>query len=264
MLLVTICYFPVESSQTSSLAFSPLFISSIGTYISHLDQSVRRCGMLVAEIVAQRTGKTLQFGDWDGDEYNKSWARQLRRLTTARDVDARELDIEIDGEWPDTRNTSGTEIAEDIVTEGGKQHVDISHGTKSKPIITRVRADYDSDDSLTGYASPSSRSASPTPSELEEIERDPTLGVGQKKVSPPVYLAQLGELVRSTSGVKSNEADREADKIEMALDYGEGLIRRKRSYGAELGMSFICKNRPWTYSCFIEQMRMQSISLMAS
>ena len=240
MLLVTICYFPAESKQTSSLAFSPPFISSIGSYISHLDQSVRRCGMLVAEIVAQRTGKTLQFDDWDGDDYNKSWARQLRQLITTRDVDAQELDIEMDGERPDTRDTSasGIEIAEDIVTEGAKQQVKITQGMKSMPVITRAVTDYDSDDSLTGYASPSSRSLSPTQSELEEIERDPTLGVGKKKVPPPVYLVQLAELVRSTSGTKSNEPDQEADKIEMALDCGEDLVRRKRSYGAELGMLF--------------------------
>lgn len=236
MLLVTICYFPADSKQTSSLAFSSPFISSIGTYISHLDQSVRRCGMLVAEVVAQRTGKTLQFDDWDGDEYNKPWARQVRQLINIRDVDAQDLDIEIDEEPSDTNDT---EFTEEIVTEGAKQQVGTTQGTKPKPVITRAAVDYDSDDSLTGYASPSSsRSASPTPSELEEIEHDPTLGVGKKKIPRPVYLVQLGELVRSTSGTKSNEADQEADKIAMALDCGEDLIRRKRAYGVELGMLF--------------------------
>jgi telomere length regulation protein len=99
-------------------------------------------------------------------------------------------------------------------------------------------AEPDSDDeSLQGYASEenSDRAPSPTPSELEEIEKDPTLNVGVKKIPKPVYLAQLGELVRSTSaGLKSAEND-EPDKIEMALNCGEDLIRRKRNFGMELG-----------------------------
>ncbi|KAG1859114.1 hypothetical protein C8R48DRAFT_674099 [Suillus tomentosus] len=46
-----------------------------------------------------------------------------------------------------------------------------------------------------GYASPtSSRSVSPTPSELDEMKKDPILRVGVKKIPRPVYLAQLGEM----------------------------------------------------------------------
>ncbi|OBZ75699.1 DNA replication checkpoint protein tel2 [Grifola frondosa] len=104
-----------------------------------------------------------------------------------------------------------------------------------KPTVHEPVSGYDSDDSLTGYASPSSsRSASPTPSELEEIERDPTLRVGIKKVPRPVYLAQLGEMVRSTSGLKGGDEDMEARKIEVALEVAEELIRRKSGYGTEL------------------------------
>jgi telomere length regulation protein len=111
------------------------------------------------------------------------------------------------------------------------------HTKSSKTVLLDANAGFDSDDSLTGYASPtSSRSASPTPSELEEIEQDPTLRVGIKKIPRPVYLAQLGELVRSTSGVQNNDNNQEADKIEMALDCGEELIRKKQYYGVELGM----------------------------
>jgi telomere length regulation protein len=95
---------------------------------------------------------------------------------------------------------------------------------------------HDSDDSLTGYASPpSSRTPSPTPSELAEIERDPTLRVGRAKISRPVYLAQLGEMIRGTSGLKTDQENQEAEKIEIALDVAEELIRRRRGYGTELG-----------------------------
>ncbi|OAX31462.1 hypothetical protein K503DRAFT_787811 [Rhizopogon vinicolor AM-OR11-026] len=64
-----------------------LFVSAVGQYISHLDNSVRRCGMLAAEVVATRAGKNLDFRNWDGDEDGKPWARDLRALCSARDID---------------------------------------------------------------------------------------------------------------------------------------------------------------------------------
>ena len=107
-----------------------------------------------------------------------------------------------------------------------------------KTRIETIPDGYDSDDSLTGYASEpsSSRSPSPTPSELDEIEKDPTLRVTQSKVARPVYLAQLGELIRPTGGVQANGDEDEPKKIEVALDVAEELIRRKKDYGTELGM----------------------------
>jgi telomere length regulation protein len=229
----------MSAPQVVSLALSPAFISGIGHYIGHLDYSIRRCGMLVAEVVAHRAGKKLDFGDWDGDDTGKPWARELRLLITARDVDA---DIEVEDEADDEEQSPLSTEAEsvglkEIFTEGAHQHsegVKVSPGPK--PVVSTANAGYDSDDSLTGYASSSSRSTSPTPSELEEIEHDPTLRVGIKKIPRPVYLVQLGELVRSTSGLKSNESEQEADKIEMALNCGEELVRKKQGYGVELGM----------------------------
>ncbi len=52
-----------------------------------------------------------------------------------------------------------------------------------------------------------------------------------------MYLAQLGEMVRSGGGglQGGNEQDT-ATKIEVALDVAEELIRRKSGYGTELGM----------------------------
>jgi telomere length regulation protein len=109
---------------------------------------------------------------------------------------------------------------------------------------------HDSDDSLTGYASQSS-SRSPSPSELAEIERDPTLRVGRTKVSPPVYLAQLGEMIRGPSGLKTDQENQEAERIEIALDVAEELIRRRRGYGTELGRSLaspILLSRSFTFN----------------
>ncbi|KIJ17360.1 hypothetical protein PAXINDRAFT_73569 [Paxillus involutus ATCC 200175] len=230
LLVLVVAHFRPSSEEVTSLALSPAFISAVGAYIGHLDGSVRRCGMLVAEIVAGRAGKNLDFGDWEGDEDGKAWARNLRQLYSQRDVDFEPLQEDGATRGDHEEQVCGVVPEEITRTDVHQEPV----GAQARPAI-RADPDYDSDDSLTGYASPSSaRSVSPTPSELEEIEKDPTLRVGVKRIPRPVYLAQLGELVRSSSGLKSSEESQEADKIEMALNVGEELIRRKRDYGAEL------------------------------
>jgi telomere length regulation protein len=235
LLLLTISYFPVSAPQVTSLALSPAFISGIGHYIGHLDPSIRRCGMLVAEIVAHYANKNLDFGNWDGEDSAKPWARELRQLITARDIDA-DTKIEDEDEEPTPSSSEQPVHLDELFTDSARQPSDgVNVLPRPTPVMLTADAGYDSDDSLTGYASVSSRSASPTPSELEEIKHDPTLSVGIKKIPRPVYLVQLGELVRSTSGLKSDNSEQEADKIEMALNCGEELIRKKQSYGVELG-----------------------------
>ena len=89
-------------------------------------------------------------------------------------------------------------------------------------------------DPLEGYpgASPtSSRSPSPTPSYFEEVAADPSLALDstqKKKLTRPVYLQQLVALLKERE---------KPDHLEMALKWGEGLIRAKRSFGRELGTS---------------------------
>ncbi|GLB35344.1 putative telomere length regulation protein [Lyophyllum shimeji] len=221
LLLITISYYPPSSSSIQSLALSPAFISGIGLYIGHTDPSVRRCGMLAAEVVADRSGKKLNFGDWEGDDSGKPWAREIRELLKQRDADADLAVLECEeGEPVDVQEISAPGVVQVPVL---------------RPAVAEPVSGYDSDDSITGYASPpSSRAASPTPSELEEIEKDPTLNVGVKKAPRPVYLAQLGDLLRDTGGTKPSDEPHEADKIEMALNYAEELIRKKRAYGTEL------------------------------
>ncbi|CDO69030.1 hypothetical protein BN946_scf184834.g37 [Trametes cinnabarina] len=209
LFLITLKYFPAPS-PAHDLALSPPFVQSISVYISHLDPSVRRCGMLVAEEVARAAGKSLDFGEWDGDDQGKAWCRQLRELIKDCDVDVERLAEEL----------------EEVSIPHESWEKGIPQASKPKLTVEEPAAGYDSDDSLTGYASPaSSRSASPTPSELEEIERDPTLRVGVKKIPRPVYLAQLGELIRPTSGLQGGDEQLTATKIEVALEVAEELIR---------------------------------------
>ncbi|KAJ7470566.1 telomere length regulation protein-domain-containing protein [Mycena latifolia] len=222
LLLVTLSYFPPSCPELLALALSSAFISGVGRYIGHLDNSVRRCGMLAAEVVAHLSGKKLDFGDWEGDEDAKVWARKVRQLLKARDVDANLGDME--AVPPSAEDVDIQEIS----TPG------IQSAQKSQPTIPDIEAGYDSDDSLSGYISQSSsRSVSPTPSELAEIEKDPTLGVGVKKVPRPVYLAQLGALIRPAGSLKVDE-NQQANEVEMGLNCAEELIRKKKGYGTEL------------------------------
>lgn len=222
LLLTTVSCLPNNSPILTELSFHSPFIRCIGTYIGHLDSSVRRCGMLVAEEIASRSGKSLNFGDWSGDDDGKLWSRKLRALIAERDADAQP---------PNEESEKPVELElEDLLTEDA-----IGPSQENKPVSLPAAGGYDSDDSLTGYVSPSSSgSVSPTPSELEEYEKDPTVRLGRNKITRPVYLAQLGELIRHTSGTKSEQESQEADKIEMGLNTAEELIRRKRNFGTEL------------------------------
>lgn len=194
--------------------------------------------MLAAEVIAQLCGQKLSFGDWDGDDQGKPWCRTLRILLEKRDVDSL---LGNDVTASERKEPEEAPI-EEITSTSASQLMDSDRADKSQAKVNFVKnADgYDSDDSMEGYASEgeSDRSVSPTPEELAEIEKDPTLNVGRKKMPRPVYLAQLGALLQGT-GTKQPSADdpHEADRVEMALLCGEELIRRKRAYGTELSMS---------------------------
>lgn len=186
--------------------------------------------MLVAEVVAGLTGKKLDFGSWEGNEHSQNWAKDVRSL-----IERRDIDVKLDFLQNDVAGSHSESISPQL--ESTKIPPEIEPTTNTK---VTLQTGYDSDDSLTGYASPpGSRSPSPTPSALSEAEKDPTLNVGLKKVSRPVYLAQLGDLLRGSQIQSKADEPHEADKIEMALTVAEELIRKKRGYGTELGM-FSC------------------------
>jgi len=191
--------------------------------------------MLAAETIAHLAGKKLAFGGWDeGDENEKGWCRSMRRLIQARDVDAAAVENDLEGIIVEE------EISAPAVSNSPPRRASFAPKTQDA---------YDSDDSITGYASPpsSSRSASPTASELLEMEKDPTLNVGVKKVPRPVYLAQLGDLLRNGSSKTGPDDPHEADRIEMALNCAEELVRRKKGYGSELGKRLLFSGGHWFF-----------------
>ena len=107
------------------------------------------CGLLAAEEAARRAGLTLDFGAdaWGGDGEEVRWAGRVRALLGARrDVEAEaapaDVDIVVDADESERVPTpvQSSSHSESLVPAA---HVCISLSTNS-----------DSDDSLTGYTSP--------------------------------------------------------------------------------------------------------------
>ena len=191
--------------------------------------------------------KRLDFGKdiWEGTGGGREECRWLRAflglLDGQADVDLsdgmlgwEETDEKESSEDRDITNGTTADVQPDSDDEGprtpARGRSARSHSAKAKA-KAKAKAIADSDDdSLVGYsdASPSSsRSPSPTPSYLEEVANDPMLNTStREKVQRPVYLMQLLELLRART---------EPEKLEVALRWGEELIRRKRDYGTELG-----------------------------
>ena len=186
----------------------------------------------------------LDFGVWEGDEGGKGMVKELRKIEI--DWEAKSLSGEGGLLGWGRRNGEEPSSSSSLVSPSPSPHQKPAFSSsyskpkaskkkksssKQPPPSAKITVLSDSDDSLTGYvsanSSSSSRSASPTPSDLDEYIEDPTLfAPKKKKVARPVYLGQLGELLGSKE---------EPEKLDVALKWGEGLIRRKRGFGLELG-----------------------------
>ncbi|ORX40562.1 telomere length regulation protein-domain-containing protein [Kockovaella imperatae] len=265
------------------LSHRPKFLSAMQSYLAHPDPAIRRLGMLVAEIVSERTvvddpadaqqsqideveelkagldvegeiaatrkpikgGKRLRFGGgmWDGPGEGKDEARRLRSVVGVRDNDASLADVKGTSAWilgwkTETEESPETSAPEHTSIEAIPIVPRSARATTKKPLEKQAARpkivmldDEQVADPLQGYDIPSpasSRSSSPTPSFLEEVTADPSLAIdaaGKKKIKRPVYVSQLMALLRERE---------KPDHLEMALKWGESLIRSKRSFGGEL------------------------------
>jgi telomere length regulation protein len=223
LLLVTVSYLPSTSEKVQNLILSPSFVTAIGYYISHMDESIRLCGMLVAEVLSSLAEKVLAFDVWDGEDETRLWAHRVRELIKGH------------------ANANGTNVQganivdyEEEITQPEPQVQDIIPAASNQILLTDDG--FDSDDSMTGYAP--SLSPLATSSELAEVEKEPVLSFGIKRISRPLYLSQLGALLRSRDDNGQSGQSSAADNVEMALNSAEDLIRRKRDFGSELGAWF--------------------------
>lgn len=189
--------------------------------------------------------KRLRFGGgmWDGAGDGQEECRWLRKALSVRDDRVILADDPTGEAWllgwtkqPIIQDEKATPLNESQPTRGRRPSPKpkAKAAPKYKPKIVMLDDDQLADP-LSGYTdhSPSSsRSPSPTPSYLEEIAADPSLALDatqKKKIARPVYMQQLIDLLKKRE---------EPDEIEMALKWGEGLVRAKRSFGTELRESF--------------------------
>ncbi|GJN89867.1 hypothetical protein Rhopal_002856-T1 [Rhodotorula paludigena] len=258
---------PPHHADLTTLSRSPAFLSAISTHLSLVNPLSRLLGMLVAEVVSARTVKLegelkpLSFGDeiWSGDapaqvqarglrealkrfsgtEKGEGWQDVLRRRYANEDASPPRQAPSVKVNTTPMRATS---IDEPAVEPAPR-----------RPLISIIDSDNESDDDLTPYPLP----PAPSDSTLEALSSaDPSLyhsaipsqssatsgpaGTASQtrrrgKLRPPVYIPELAAYLRGQDPQGSKEeADGEAERVEMGLKEGEALVRRKAGWGGEL------------------------------
>ncbi|GAA6004804.1 hypothetical protein JCM11491_002237 [Sporobolomyces phaffii] len=265
LLLVLIASLPPTHPSLVALSRSPVFLNAVSSSLSTVSPLSRLLGMLVAEYVSNRSVdpgsgiQPLDFGSaiWEGDGVEKDKIRDLRAMF--EDV---EKGLQVDG-WKEV-------LSETYAGDGGPTGVKTAkprtrHNSRpvqatsveepaqpppKRPLISIIGSD-DEEDELEPYPLPSG----PSPSTLEALSSaDPSLYQSaystpsshpsqsrqRGKLRAPVYIFELTEYLRGkdpdggSEGQKKEEADQEAERVEMALREGEALIRRKAGWGNEL------------------------------
>lgn len=208
--------------------------------------------MLVAELISAATvppeGELtpLSFGEemWEGNEEGKEVARRIRAVVQEKDEAA------VEG-WQQSlrsRWEPESKVDQSPVTPLPKPAAPIptpilSQTPASRPLISVIS---DPDD-LQPYPLP----APPSTSILSALASDdaslyssalPSTSASttrkRGKLRAPVYVPELVAYLKGTDPEgKKEEADGEAERIEVGLNEGESLVRRKAGWGGELGES---------------------------
>lgn len=274
LVILAVSLLPPMDSHLVTLSHRARFIQAIQAYLFHPEPKIRRLGMLIAEIMSERTieegddasgpsedeqmkdlqdklmgeddpsraapkapggPKRLKFGfkgAWDGDGDGKEECRMLRSSVGLRDDDASLSDGDWQLGWHRGQEEAPPPRRPDVEREHAPkaERKGRSREPKPKPKVVMLDPDQEADP-LQGYesaGSESSRSRSPSPSYLAEVAADPTLALDaakKKKLKRPVYVRQLADLLRDKDS---------PDSIELALTYGEPLVRAKRNFGGEV------------------------------
>ncbi|GAA5880743.1 hypothetical protein JCM16303_004335 [Sporobolomyces ruberrimus] len=269
LLLVLIASLPQMHPSLVSLSRSPLFLSAVSSSLSSVSPLSRLLGMLAAEYVSNRSldpnagVQALDFGSgiWDGDGFEKEKIRELRGIL--KEV---EKGFQVEG-WKEVLRKTYAQDTDTIraippVGSGLKHNPkplkptsveEPTPGRPKRPLISIVGSDDEDDEEeeLNAYPLPPRPSdatlealSSSDPSLYQSTYSTPSTHPSQSrrrgKLRPPVYVFELTEYLRGkdpdggSNGQKKEEADQEAERVEMALKEGEGLIRRKAGWGNEL------------------------------
>lgn len=268
LLLVLIAFLPRQHPSLVSLSRSPLFLSAVSSSLSTISPLSRLLGMLVAEIVSNRSidpssgVQPLDFGTvWEGKEAEKERIREIRDT-----IDEVERGLEGEG-WKELLRGAYEKSEADSAPTTSRPRP--RHNTKpvqpteieepaqpppKRPLISIIDSDGEEDEDLKPYPLPAGPSestlealSSSDPSLYQSAYSQPSTHPSQSrrrgKLRPPVYVFELTEYLRGkdpdggSSGQKKEEADQEAERVEMGLKEGEGLIRRKANWGNELSES---------------------------
>ncbi|GAA5839496.1 hypothetical protein JCM11251_002741 [Rhodosporidiobolus azoricus] len=266
LLLFSVVSLPSLHPSVVSLSRSSPFLSAVSTHLSLVSPLHRLLGMLVAEVVSLRAlepegeVKPLNFGDeiWAGEEREKVLVRALREAVeqVAEGKKAWEG-------WQEVLKKAYTRSTTPPATPRAAPNLASTPLRPSsveeplapppkKPLISIIDGS-DDEEELQPYPLPSGPSAST----LEALSSDdpalyhsafpsqsastsgPAGGASQTrkrgKLRPPVYVPELVAYLKGQDpeGGKE-EADGEAERVEMGLKEGEGLVRRKAGWGGEL------------------------------
>lgn len=275
LVILALSLLPPMDPHVVAASHQARFIQAVQAYLFHPEPKIRRLGMLIAEVMSERTieeeddgpgpseedqmkelqdklmgeqdpskaapkapggPKRLKFGfkgAWDGDGEGREEARVLRGSVGLRDDDAKLGDGGGDWQlgWHGGEEAAPPPKAEQPAPKARtSERQGRSKEPKPRPKVVMLDPDQEADP-LQGYdsdGSGSSRSRSPSPSYLAEVAADPTLALDaakKKKLKRPVYVRQLADLLRDKDSPES---------IELALTYGEPLIRAKRNFGGEV------------------------------
>lgn len=207
--------------------------------------------MLVAELVSAATvppaGELtpLSFGDemWEGSEEGKEVARRIRAV-------AQEKELAVVEGWQQTfrsRWEPTAKVQQSVPTPpkptAPNPTAVLSPAPASRPLISVISDPND----LQPYPLP----APPSTSVLSALASDdaslystalPSTSASTTRkrgtLRAPVYVPELVAYLKGTDPEgKKEEADGEAERIEVGLNEGESLVRRKAGWGGELGES---------------------------
>lgn len=254
LLLVAIARLPRQHSAVIEASRSAAFLGAISAHLSLLDGTQRYLGMLVAEYVSTRSVslsgelKPLSFGDdvWnDAGEAGQAAARIRELLEEVESLDDTAVagwQAMLGSAWhssPVSRPPPPPPPAEIFKT--------LPKAT-AEPSLRRslisVIDDGDDEDDLQPYPLP----APPSAATLDALASDdaslystalPQTSTSatrkRGKLRPPVYIPELTAYLKGADPEgKKEEADGEAERIEVGLREGESLVRRKAGWGGEL------------------------------
>lgn len=252
LLLLTVNYLPPLHPAAVALSRSPAFLSAISAHLSIIQPATRLLGMLVAELVSATTvpqgGELtpLSFGDemWAGEEREKQLARSIRALVQAKEDPAAAEGWQqmLRSRWECCEERPSTiATSQKKVQPAAPVQVLVTPAASPRPLISVISDPND----LQPYPLP----APPSASVLSALASDdaslystalPSTSASttrkRGKLRAPVYVPELVSYLKGLDPEgKKEEADGEAERVEVGLREGEALVRRKAGWGGELG-----------------------------